>query len=143
MWRISAADTTELQNLFSEAMTTQLSLTCGAMVALWAKFLWDPLFPGNTGVDQLVEIIKVLGAPNKEDLRRMNPTYQEFKFPKIKAHNFVNLFPVGTDREAIDIVTSLLKYLPESRTTAIQLVFSDFFCPNSLRRTTNCPTGSP
>ena len=41
-----------------------------------------PVFPGNTGVDQLVEIIKVLGAPNKEDLRRMNPTYQEFKFPR-------------------------------------------------------------
>ena len=100
-----------------------------------------PVFPGNTGVDQLVEIIKVLGAPNKEDLRRMNPTYQEFKFPKIRAHNFVHLFPAGTDSEAIDVVASLLKYLPESRSTAIQLVFSDFFLPKFCARDYKLPNG--
>ena len=101
----------------------------------------SPIFPGNTGVDHLVEIIKVLGAPNKEDLKRMNPSYQEFKFPNIRAHNFVTLFPAGTDREAIDIVASLLKYLPESRSTAIQLVFDDFFLPRICAPGYLLPTG--
>ena len=48
--------------------------------------LGQPIFPGDSGVDQLVEIIKVLGTPTKEQIRQMNPNYTEFKFPQIKAH---------------------------------------------------------
>ena len=44
------------------------------------------MFPGDSGVDQLVEIIKVLGTPTREQIRDMNPNYQEFKFPQIKPH---------------------------------------------------------
>ncbi|KAL0006380.1 hypothetical protein SO802_013941 [Lithocarpus litseifolius] len=39
-----------------------------------------PLFPGESGVDQLVEIIKVLGTPTREEIKYMNPNYTEFKF---------------------------------------------------------------
>lgn len=45
-----------------------------------------PIFSGESGVDQLVEIIKVLGTPSKEQIRRMNRHYTEFKFPKISAN---------------------------------------------------------
>jgi len=48
--------------------------------------LGQPIFPGDSGVDQLVEIIKVLGTPSREQIREMNQNYQEFKFPQIKAH---------------------------------------------------------
>lgn len=48
--------------------------------------LGQPIFPGDSGVDQLVEIIKVLGTPSREQIREMNPNYTEFKFPQIKAH---------------------------------------------------------
>lgn len=48
--------------------------------------LGQPIFPGDSGVDQLVEIIKVLGTPTKEQIRKMNSNYTEFKFPQIKAH---------------------------------------------------------
>ncbi|CAJ0938824.1 unnamed protein product [Ranitomeya imitator] len=48
--------------------------------------LGQPIFPGDSGVDQLVEIIKVLGTPTREQIRQMNPNYTEFKFPQIKAH---------------------------------------------------------
>lgn len=47
--------------------------------------LGQPLFPGESGVDQLVEIIKVLGTPSREQIRSMNPNYTEYKFPQIKA----------------------------------------------------------
>jgi glycogen synthase kinase 3 beta len=43
--------------------------------------LGQPLFPGESGVDQLVEIIKVLGTPTREQIQAMNPNYTEFKFP--------------------------------------------------------------
>ena len=48
--------------------------------------LGQPIFPGDSGVDQLVEIIKVLGTPSREQIREMNPNYTEFKFPQIKPH---------------------------------------------------------
>jgi serine/threonine protein kinase len=47
--------------------------------------LGQPLFPGESGVDQLVEIIKVLGTPTREQIKNMNPNYTEYKFPQIKA----------------------------------------------------------
>lgn len=46
--------------------------------------LGRPLFPGDSGVDQLVEIIKVLGTPSREQIRDLNPNYTEYKFPQIK-----------------------------------------------------------
>jgi serine/threonine protein kinase len=35
--------------------------------------LGRPIFPGESGVDQLVEIIKVLGTPTREEVHAMNP----------------------------------------------------------------------
>lgn len=56
--------------------------------------LGQPIFPGDSGVDQLVEIIKVLGTPTKDQIREMNRNYTEFKFPQIRAlpWNKVNIF---------------------------------------------------
>jgi len=50
--------------------------------------LGQPLFPGESGIDQLVEIIKVLGTPSREQIKTMNPNYMEHKFPQIKPHPF-------------------------------------------------------
>jgi len=43
----------------------------------------EALFMGNTTVDQLVEIIKVLGTPTKKEVMEMNPSYDlnDYKFP--------------------------------------------------------------
>lgn len=53
--------------------------------------LGQPLFPGESGIDQLVEIIKVLGTPTREQIRTMNPNYMEHKFPQIKPHPFTKV----------------------------------------------------
>jgi glycogen synthase kinase 3 beta len=47
--------------------------------------LGQPIFPGESSVDQLVEIIKVLGTPTREQIKSMNQNYTEYKFPQIKA----------------------------------------------------------
>lgn len=54
--------------------------------------LGQPLFPGESGIDQLVEIIKVLGTPTREQIRTMNPNYMEHKFPQIKPHPFSKVY---------------------------------------------------
>lgn len=54
--------------------------------------LGQPLFPGESGIDLLVEIIKVLGTPTREQIRTMNPNYMEHKFPQIKPHPFSKVY---------------------------------------------------
>jgi len=43
--------------------------------------LGQPVFPGATAGDQLVEIIKTLGTPSSEDFEEINPNYKNVNFP--------------------------------------------------------------
>ncbi|EMS49677.1 Glycogen synthase kinase-3-like protein MsK-3 [Triticum urartu] len=89
--------------------------------------LGQPLFPGESGVDQLVEIIKVLGTPTREEIKCMNPNYTEFKFPQIKAHPWHKVFHKRMPPEAVDLVSRLLQYSPNLRCTAVEALVHPFF----------------
>lgn len=87
----------------------------------------QPLFPGDSGVDQLIEIIKALGTPTKEEIKSMNPNYTDFKFPQIKGHSWNKIFGGKENTETVDLVSNLLKYLPNSRFTSIEACSHYFF----------------
>nr|KAJ0227696.1 hypothetical protein LSAT_V11C100043670 [Lactuca sativa] len=86
--------------------------------------LGQPLFPGENAVDQLVEIIKVLGTPTREELRCMNPNYTDFRFPQVKAHPWHKVFHKRMPPEAIDLASRLLQYSPSLRCNAVSLSFT-------------------
>ncbi|KAG6382464.1 hypothetical protein SASPL_157866 [Salvia splendens] len=65
--------------------TTSIDIWSAGCV-LAELLLGQPLFPGENSVGQLVEVIKVLGTPTREEIRCMNPNYNDFRFPQIKAH---------------------------------------------------------
>uniref|UniRef100_A0A4X2KTL3 [tau protein] kinase n=1 Tax=Vombatus ursinus TaxID=29139 RepID=A0A4X2KTL3_VOMUR len=106
--------------------------------------LGQPIFPGDSGVDQLVEIIKVLGTPTREQIREMNPNYTEFKFPQIKAHPWTKVWPLTaalgplcppvhqvfkarTPPEAIALCSHLLEYTPATRLSPLEACAHSFF----------------
>jgi len=89
--------------------------------------LGQPLFPGESGVDQLVEIIKILGTPTREEIKCMNPNYNEYKFPQIKAHPWHKIFHKRMPPEAVDLVSRLLQYSPSLRCTALEACAHPFF----------------
>jgi glycogen synthase kinase 3 beta len=106
--------------------------------------LGQPLFPGESGIDQLVEIIKVLGTPTRDQIRTMNPNYMEHKFPQIKPHPFskvcacsncggqtrLNVFSQvfrKAEPNAIDLIAKLLEYTPTQRLSAIEAMVHPFF----------------
>uniref|UniRef100_A0AAY5EVA2 [tau protein] kinase n=2 Tax=Electrophorus electricus TaxID=8005 RepID=A0AAY5EVA2_ELEEL len=102
--------------------------------------LGQPIFPGDSGVDQLVEIIKVLGTPTREQIREMNPNYTEFKFPQIKAHPWTKVFKPRTPPEAISLCSRLLEYTPVTRLSPLQACAHTFF--DELRQpTARLPSG--
>jgi len=88
----------------------------------------QPLFPGDSGVDQLVEIIKVLGTPAREQIQSMNQNYTSFKFPEIKPCPWPKVFksrPVPA--EAIDLITKVLQYTPATRLKPLEVCIHPFF----------------
>ncbi|KAI9923207.1 hypothetical protein PsorP6_002278 [Peronosclerospora sorghi] len=89
--------------------------------------LGQPLFPGESGVDQLVEIIKVLGTPQREEIEAMNPNYTEFQFPQIKAHSWSKIFRSRTPPEAIDLLSKMLVYDPKQRLKPLNAAAHPFF----------------
>jgi len=104
--------------------------------------LGHPLFPGESGVDQLVEIIKILGTPTKEQIMIMNPNYTEFKFPQIKQHPWSKVFRSRTPPEAIDLISKVLVYTPDTRLKPMEVLAHPFF--NELRDAkTKLPSGNP
>jgi len=104
--------------------------------------LGQPLFPGDSGVDQLVEIIKVLGTPTREEINSMNSNYIEFKFPQIKGCQWRKVFRNKTPEEAMDFIASTLAYTPENRVMPLDGCAHPFF--DELRlESTRLPTGEP
>jgi hypothetical protein len=72
--------------------------------------LGQPLFPGESGIDQLVEIIKILGTPTRDQIRTMNPNYMEHKFPQIKPHPFNKVCLPHRGRVSHSVLTCLLRF---------------------------------
>ncbi|KAL8091791.1 shaggy-related protein kinase theta-like [Apium graveolens] len=102
--------------------------------------LGRPLFPGESGVDQLVEIIKVLGTPTREEIKCMNPHYTEFKFPHIKTHPWHKVFNKRLPADAVDLVSRLLQYSPKLRSSPLEACAHPFF--DDLRQPDAClPNG--
>jgi glycogen synthase kinase 3 beta len=106
--------------------TTQIDVWSAGCV-LAELLLGQPIFPGDSGVDQLVEIIKVLGTPTREQIYEMNRNYSEFKFPQIKAHPWQKVFRARTPPEAIELVSKLLEYTPSSRLSPLKACAHSFF----------------
>jgi len=94
----------------------------------------QPIFAGDSGIDQLVEIIKVLGTPTREEIRQMNRDYKDYKqFPSIKPHSWQKLFPSDTPREALDLMSKLLIYTPPKRIKPLEACTHPFF--DDIRKT--------
>ena len=87
-----------------------------------------PLFPGNSPSDQLVEIIKILGTPSKEDILSMNPQFKDHKFPDIKPTPWGKIYrnrKIPPHFE--DLLNKLLVYDPKKRLTAEKALEHEYF----------------
>lgn len=89
--------------------------------------LGQPLFPGDSGVDQLVEIIRVLGTPSREEIMSMNRNYIDYNFPLIKGHAWQQVFRSDPPEEALDLIANLLVYRPSKRMAPMEACAHPFF----------------
>jgi len=103
----------------------------------------QPLFPGESASDQLVEIIKILGTPTRQQILEMNPEYNEYKFPIIKPFPWQKIFKgKNIPEEFIDLIGKLLVYEPALRLKPLRALLHPFF--DELRdQTTTLRNGEP
>ena len=113
---------------------------CGCVIA--ELFLGQPLFPGESSLDQMVEIIKVLGTPTPEEVDSLNKAYVDHKFPSIRALPWSRIFRSHTPSDAVDLVSQMLQYNPHNRISMLDALSHPFF--DELRdQATVMPNGKP
>lgn len=106
--------------------TTKIDVWSGCCV-LAELMLGVPLFPGGNGIDQLVEIIKLLGTPSREQIRCMNPSHNsDHRFPQIRPHPLNRVFRRASP-EAVDLIGRMLEYAPDLRPSAIEVLTHPYF----------------
>lgn len=89
--------------------------------------LGTPLFPGDSHVDQLLQIIKTLGTPSRAQIAEMNPHYKDYSFPHVAVTLLKHRLPLRTPASALELVSSLLQYAPSSRPLAMDCLLHPFF----------------
>jgi glycogen synthase kinase 3 beta len=86
-----------------------------------------PLFAASTNVDQLVEVIKVLGTPSKKHIEELNRKYLKFDFPNIDPVPLHSAFGPGTPEDAIHLLSQLLDFSPSARLHPMVACSHQFF----------------
>lgn len=90
--------------------------------------LGQPMFTGKDGINQLVEIIKVLGTPSTQQLRAMNPNYPEYEFaPRVVAHPWDKVLKGLADRQAYELIDRMLTYDPAARLPPLHVLMHPYF----------------
>ena len=86
-----------------------------------------PLFTGKTSTDQLVEIIKVLGTPSKDEIFSMNKNYSEFNFPDIAKRSWEKVLGLQCPSDGVDLISKILVFNPSERLDPITILSHPFF----------------
>ena len=115
------------------------SVSYGKEVDIWAigcimGELTDgqALFPGESEIDQLFLIQKILGplTPEQQEIFQKNPRFIGLKFPEIPRPETLERHYAGKlPREATNFMKSLLKMDPSQRLTASEALLHPYFAP--------------
>jgi len=102
--------------------------SAGCVIA--EMILGEPLFLGESALDQLVEIIKIMGTPTQSQILQMNPNSEEFRLPQIKAQTWAKVLK-NADAGLLDLISKVLVYNPKERLKPMEAVAHSYF--NDLR----------
>jgi glycogen synthase kinase 3 beta len=89
--------------------------------------LGKPLFQGDSTVDQLLQIIKILGVPDAEQLSYLNKNNTlKYEFPLVKPTTLSKIFQ-GYPKEVINLMQKIFVYEPVKRLNAYEIMAHPFF----------------
>ncbi|XP_062217017.1 cell division control protein 2 homolog isoform X2 [Phragmites australis] len=85
-----------------------------------------PLFPGDSEIDELFKIFRVLGTPNEQTWPGVS-SLPDFKsaFPKWQAQDLAAVVP-NLEPAGLDLLSKMLRYEPNKRITARQALEHEY-----------------
>jgi len=102
--------------------TTQTAWTPGALGCIFAEMITrQPLFPGDSEIDQLFRIFRSLGTPTEDSWPGVTKL-PDFKpvFPRWQPQNMHQVLPVTLSEGGHEMMSCLLAYNPATRFSARQ-----------------------
>lgn len=114
--------------IFGAAKYTTAIDVWSAGCVLAELMLGKPIFAGKSSVDQLAEIVKVLGPPTHAEIMDMNASPGSIKFPDVKRVKKLEVLEAkGVGEDARDLLSKMLVYAPTARLTAREAMNHPFF----------------
>jgi serine/threonine protein kinase len=88
----------------------------------------QPLFCGNNEREVLYKICSILGTPNHESWNEgiQQANKMDIKFPKFESQKLESVIPMAS-KDAIDLISQMIKWDPNKRATASNLLQHNFF----------------
>ena len=90
----------------------------------------DPLFPGESEIDQLYLIQKIMGklTPEQEEEFRKNPRFIGLSFPDVSKPELLQKHYIGKmSKKAISLMNGFLEMDPAKRITALEALAHPYF----------------
>ncbi|NXC41611.1 CDKL2 protein, partial [Penelope pileata] len=108
----------------------------GRAVDVWAigclvmeMLTGEPLFPGDSDIDQLYHITKCLGnlIPRHQELFYKNPLFAGMRLPEVKEAQSLDRRYPKLSASALDLANKCLQIDPDKRPSCAELLQCDFF----------------
>lgn len=90
-------------------------------------FLMKPAFEGDSEIDQLYQIFRVLGTPSDDcwsDIRQY-PSFNDM-FPAWQAKGIETVLPATAGSSAVDLIGAMLRYTPAARIQCSEALKHDY-----------------
>lgn len=101
----------------------------------------EPMFKGDNSMGQLIEIMKILGTPTKQQLLSLT-TKTEVRIPQLTAKRWTDVFRSHVPAPAHDLISKLLEYIPNQRITPFEAMCHPFFA-ELFQDGATLPNGAP
>lgn len=89
--------------------------------------LGKPIFQGDSTVDQLLQIFRILGTPDSEQLNFLNKNnILHYQFPPVKPYTINKVFNTKP-KELVNLLSKIFNYEPHKRLTALEIMSHPFY----------------
>lgn len=88
----------------------------------------EPIFPGDSSIEQLIEITKLLGTPKAKEVAKFYTNSAEFDLPRVKGEDLsIILNRYSPDELEVDLIKKILVYDIDLRLTPFEALSHPYF----------------
>lgn len=111
------------------------STTYGAEVDMWSAgcilvelMTLEPIFPGDSTLEQLIEIVKILGTPSQRYLQDCSSLNAGLQLPVLRGTDWNKILKRYSPSEAeVDLIKRVLTYDPKERIKPLEALSHSYF----------------